>query len=102
MRLTYDATTDVACLELRELDPGEVLGPNLLLEPDRALRALVIADFTGRDGMLVGFEMVGASRCLTTEVLAGAERIDGGNLAERMLARMAGHGLGEEGGEHVH
>lgn len=96
MRLTYDATTDVAYLELREPGPDEVLGPALLLEQDHAFQALVIADFTERDGMLVGFEFVAASRCLPPAVLSVAERIDGGNLGERMKARLPGRekGLG--------
>ena len=50
---------------------------------------VVIADFTEADDMLVGFELAGASRCLTAEVLSAAERIDGGNLAERVQARLA-------------
>lgn len=89
MRLTYDATTDVAYLELRRLAPGEALGPNLLLGADRAFHALVIADFTEADGMLVGFELVRASTCLPPAVLSTAERIDGRNLGERLLVRLS-------------
>lgn len=90
MRLTYDATTDVAYLELRPLDAGDVMGPALLLEPDRAFHAMVIADFVELDGMLVGLEFVRASRCLPAALLATAERIDGRNLAHRFEARCAG------------
>ena len=102
MRLTYDATTDVAYLELREPGPDEVLGPALLLEHDRAFHALVIADFVERDGMLVGLEFVGASRCLRFAVLSTAERIDGCNLGERIKARFAGRKQREEGPGLVH
>lgn len=90
MRLTYDAKTDVAYLEIRLQGSDEALGPALLLEPDRAFRGLVIADFVERDEMLVGFEFVRASRCLPSGVLAAAERIDGRNLGERSKARLAG------------
>jgi uncharacterized protein YuzE len=36
MRLTYDATSDVAYLSLRPLAQRESVGPTLLLETDRA------------------------------------------------------------------
>jgi len=35
MRLTHDATTDVANLPFRATGPADVLGPTLLLEHDR-------------------------------------------------------------------
>lgn len=56
------------------------MGPALPLVSDRAFHALVIADFAEQDGMLVGFELVGTSRCLPAGVLSAAERIDGENL----------------------
>ena len=36
MRLTYDATTDVAYLSLRAVRRGEPLGPTLLVQPPTA------------------------------------------------------------------
>ena len=102
MRLTYDATNDVAYLELRQLGPDDVLGPALLLEPDRPFHALVIADFVERTGTLVGFEFLSASRCLPSDVLSVAERIDGQNLSERFRARFRGHHAIEVETGHVH
>jgi uncharacterized protein YuzE len=101
-RINYDATTDVAYLEPREPAPDEVLGPALLLEPDPAFHALVIADFVVRTGMLVGFEFVSASRCLPGALLSVAERIDGQNLSERLRARFRGHHAIEGEPGHVH
>jgi uncharacterized protein YuzE len=89
LHLTYDATTDVAYLELRATGPADVMGPALYLEHDRALKASVIADFTPADGCLVGFEFQFASACLPHELLATAERIDGQNLGCRFGERIA-------------
>lgn len=81
MRLTYDATTDVAYLALRPFRRGELLGPTLLLENDRDFPGVVALDFGLLDGRVVGLEFQAASACLPAELLAAAERIDGRHLA---------------------
>ena len=81
MRLTYDATTDVAYLALRSTGPADVLGPTLLLENDRDFPGVVALDFGLLDGRVVGLEFQAASACLPAELLAAAERIDGRHLA---------------------
>ena len=86
--LTWDATTDVAYLSLRDAGPADVLGPTLLLEPDRAFAGVVAMDFSLADGRVVGFEFQFASACLPAELLASAERIDGGHLTRRTEARL--------------
>jgi uncharacterized protein YuzE len=92
MRLTYDATTDVAHLSLRAVRPGELLGPTLLVEPDCEFPGAVGLDFSLADGRVVGLEFQMASACLPAELLAGAERADGhdleGRLEERVLGRL--------------
>ena len=42
MHLTYDATTDMAYLQLRSTGPGDVIGPALILEHDRAFHGVVM------------------------------------------------------------
>jgi uncharacterized protein YuzE len=86
--LTYDATTDVAYLQLRATGPSDVIGPALILEHDRAFHGMVIADFTLTDGCLVGFEFLAASACLPAELLASAERIDGQHATRRFGERI--------------
>ena len=81
MRLTYDATTDVAYLTFRATGPADVLGPTLLLETDHAFAGFVALDFSLRDGQALGLEFQMASACLPAELLAAAERVDGGHLA---------------------
>ena len=88
IRVTYDATTDVAYIALRATGPTDVFGPTLLLENDRAFHGAVGADFTLGDGRLVGFEVQMASRCLPAELLATAERIDGHHVALRFGERV--------------
>jgi len=87
-RLTFEATTDVAYLELRPTGPSDVLGPALLLETDRAFAGHVIADFALADGRLVGFEFQRASACLPADLLMAADRIDGENLERRLDQRL--------------
>ena len=87
-RLTFDATTDVAYLELRPTGPSDVIGPALLLETDRAFAGHVIADFALADGRLVGFEFQRASACLPADLLMAADRIDGENLERRLDQRL--------------
>ena len=50
MRLTYDATTDVAYLSFRATGPADILGPTLLLDHDRDFPAAVALDFGIIDG----------------------------------------------------
>jgi len=89
LRLTYDATTDVAYLVMAPTGPSDVLGPTLLLENVPAFGGAVAADFTVADGRLVGLEFRFASACLPAAWLAAAERIDGGHLARRFEERFA-------------
>jgi uncharacterized protein YuzE len=81
MRLTYDATADVAYLVLRVTGPADILGPTLLLEHDRDFAGAVALDFGLLDGRVVGLEFQAASACLPAELLLAAERIDGEHLA---------------------
>jgi uncharacterized protein YuzE len=81
MRLTYDATTDVAYLSFRATGPADILGPTLLLDHDRDFPAAVALDFGILDGRVVGLEFQRASACLPAELLLTAERIDGRHLA---------------------
>jgi len=101
MHLTYDARTDMAYLQLRSTGPGDVIGPALLLENDRAFHGVVIADFTLIDGCLVGFEFSYASLCLPAELLATAERIDGQHAVRRFgerIGRLLKEGMPPEKG----
>jgi uncharacterized protein YuzE len=88
MHLTYDATTDVAYLSLRPLGPDEVLGPTLLIEPDRAFLGAVALDFSLADGRVVGLEFQRASASVPAELLAAAERADGTNVERRLEERL--------------
>jgi uncharacterized protein YuzE len=87
MRLTYDATTDVAYLALRAVRSGELLGPTLLVEPDREFPGAVALDFSQVDGRVVGLEFQMASVCLPAELLATAERTDGRSIVDRLDER---------------
>ena len=92
MRLSYDATTDVAYLSLRPLAQGEPVGPTLLLETDHAFAGFVALDFSLADGRAVGLEFQRASACLPAELLATAERRDGRHLA-RIAEMRLGRGV---------
>lgn len=87
LRLTWDATTDVAYLVMAPTGPGDILGPTLLLEHDPEFAGAVSADFTVADGRLVGLEFQMASACLPAAWLAAAERIDGEHLGRRFEER---------------
>lgn len=89
LRLTWDATVDVAYLYLRSTGPTEVLGPTLLLENDPAFAGAVALDFLFAGGRAVGLEFQMASACLPAELLAAAERIDGEHVARRLEERFA-------------
>lgn len=88
LRLTYDASTDMAYLEFRRTGPDDVIGPALFLEPDRAFPGHVTADFGLADGVLIGLEFSFASRCLPADLLATAERIDGTHAHRRSAERI--------------
>ena len=90
VRLTYDATTDVAYLELRPAGPASGVGPTLLLERDPDFAGDVALDFSLVDGRVVGFELQSASATLPPALLLAAERIDGRHLERVMGMRMAG------------
>lgn len=85
IRLTFDATTDVAYLELQPTGPVDVLGPALLIETDRAFAGHIIADFTLADGRLVGFELQHASACLPADLLMAAELALGSTTARAIF-----------------
>lgn len=91
MRLTYDATTDVAYLSLRPIAQDEPVGPTLLLETDPEFAGFVALDFSLADGRAVGLEFQRASACLPVELLGTAERRDGESLADRLAGRVARH-----------
>lgn len=88
LMLTHDATVDVAYPTLCPTGPGDVLGPTLLLENDRAFPGAVAMDFGLLDGRVVGFEFQMASACLPAELLAAAERVDGRSLSDRLEERI--------------
>jgi uncharacterized protein YuzE len=88
LRLTYDATTDVAYLALRPTGPADLLGPTLLVEPDRSFPGVVAMDFALEDGRVVGFEFQMASATLPAELLARAERVDGRGVSDRFAERI--------------
>jgi uncharacterized protein YuzE len=98
MRLTYDATTDVAYLSFRATGPADVLGPTLLLEHDRDFSGAVALDFGLLDGRVVGLEFQAASACLPVELLAAAERVDGEHLARIAEMRLGRRGLSSRAG----
>ena len=87
LKLTWDATTDVADLVMAPTGPGDILGPTLLLETDPEFAGAVSADFTLADGRLVGLEFRMASACLPAAWLAAAERIDGEHAMRRFEER---------------
>jgi uncharacterized protein YuzE len=88
MRLTYDATTDLAYPSLRPVHSGEPLGPTLLLENGREFPGAVSLSFSQADGRAVGLEFQMASTCLPAELLGGAERTDGRSLRDRFNVRV--------------
>ena len=90
VRLTYDATTDVAYLALRSAGPKTSVGPTLLVEPDRDFPGVVALDFSDGDGRVIGLEFLDASRCLPAELLAAAERVDGTHAGRMMALRLGG------------
>jgi len=91
VRLTYDATTDVAYLELRPAGPASGVGPTLLLfERDPEFAGEVALDFSLVDGRVVGCEFQSASAALPPALLLAAERIDGRHLERITEMRMAG------------
>ena len=96
MRFTYDATTDVAYLSFRATGPADLLGPTLLLKPDRDFSGTVALDFGLLDGRVVGLEFQRASACPPAELLVAAERIDGGYLA-RIVEMRLGRGVQSPG-----
>lgn len=91
LKLTYDATVDVAYLTLRPTGPADALGPTLLLEHDQAFAGAVAMDFGLLDGRVVGFEFQMASACLPADLLVRAERTDGLSLGDRIEERIARH-----------
>jgi hypothetical protein len=88
LKLTYDATTDIAYLVVAPTGPDDVLGPTLLLEADPEFPGIVAADFRLADGRLVGLEFQFASACLPAAWIAGAERIDGQHASRRFEERL--------------
>ena len=72
MRITYDREADAAYIYLTEIEPGGVTSGSTL---NRHMEmASVNCDFNAAD-QLVGIEVLGASRVLPPDVLAGAEQL---------------------------
>jgi uncharacterized protein YuzE len=72
--ITYDRRADAAYIYLTEIGPGEVTSGSTL---DRHMdMASVNCDFNDAD-QLVGIEVLGASRVLSPDLLAGAEQLGG-------------------------
>ena len=91
VHLAYDATTDVAYLQLRAAGPASEVGPTLLLfEHDPGFAGVVALDFSLADGRVVGFEFQFASAALPPALLAAADRIDGHHLDRVVGMRLAG------------
>ena len=88
MRLTYDATTDVAYLSLRDLLLEELLGPTLFVETDPEFPGFVALDFSLTDGRVVGLEFQMATACLPAELLVTAESSDGQTVQQRIDERV--------------
>jgi uncharacterized protein YuzE len=97
MRLTYDATTDVAYLSLRDVRPDELLGPTLFVETDHEFPGFVALDFSLTDGRVVGLEFQRASACLPAELLVTAERSDGQSVQQRLDERVVRRLRGSSG-----
>ena len=75
MKLTYDPEVDAAYLSLTDhIKNGEVATTKCFplgsLESDTAINA----DFS-LEGVLLGFEILGASNCLAAEILDRAEQL---------------------------
>lgn len=72
MRTTFDAEADVAYIELiPETAPGRAVRNEIV----ETAGGTVVLDFD-EAGMLVGVEVLGATKLLNGAFLAGAERID--------------------------
>ncbi|GIG64112.1 DUF2283 domain-containing protein [Phytomonospora endophytica] len=69
MRVTYDATADMAYIYLVEIGPGEAV--RQVPTEDN----LAVLDYDS-DGRILGIEVFSAERRLHPEVLSAAERID--------------------------
>jgi hypothetical protein len=98
VHLMYDATTDVAYLELRPTGPADEVGPTLLLfEHDPAFAGAVGLDFGMADGRAIGLEFQFASATLPPALLLAAERIDGLHLERITEMRLGRYGRAESG-----
>ena len=71
MRITYSDSADTAYLYLTE-EPLSAGRESIHCDTPEGVEATVIVDW--KDGSVVGFEVVGASRCLPAELLEQAER----------------------------
>ncbi len=72
MRITYDGEADAAYIYLTgaDLRPGRDSVP---VDPPDGVRAFLVMDW--KDGRIVGFEVLDASRLLHPDLLAEAERL---------------------------
>lgn len=75
MKITYDSEVDAAYLYINEsIEDGEVTKTECCFE-DSNSSIVINADFNAK-GMLLGFEILGASECLHEDVLAHAHHLD--------------------------
>ena len=71
MRITYSDAADTAYLYLTD-EPLSAGRESVHCETPEGVDATVIVDW--KDGQVVGFQVVGASRCLPSELLDRAGR----------------------------
>ena len=72
IKLTYDKSADTAYIYLDNIQPGEV-AKTYPCDPTE-VDGMINLDFK-KNGVLVGIEIIGASKKLTKEFLANAEII---------------------------
>ena len=70
MRTTYSASADTAYLYLTD-EPLSAGRESIHCDTPEGVEATVIVDW--KDGQVVGFQLVGASGCLPSELLEQAE-----------------------------
>ena len=72
VKITYDERADAAYIFLT--DPGAEIGKTYLCDP-KEINGMINLDF-GKDGKLVGVEIMDASKKLPKDILDFATRID--------------------------
>lgn len=75
MRFTYDPEVDAAYLYIKDsIEDGEVAKTECCFE-DSDSSIMINADFNAK-GILLGFEILGASECLPEDILPHAHHLD--------------------------